>query len=167
VTTYTPFLPTATAPFQFTPTLDGALHTLVVTWGLAGQRWYVNLYDQTGALVFYLPLIASPSPAATASLTYDGVTQLATVTTASPHNLKIGSIVEMTVSGVTPSAYNGVFHMEVVSGPSMLKYPLTTDPGGPATSQGSIGRDINIAGGYFQTSTLIFRDATQQFEVNP
>ena len=167
MTTYTPFLPTATVPFQFAPTLDGAQYTLVVTWGLAGQRWYVNLYDQNGVLVFYLPLIGSVSPAPTASLTYDGVSQLATVTTVSPHGLMIGSIVDMTISGVSPAGYNGVFTMEVVSGPSTLTYTLPTDPGGPATVQGSIGRDINIAAGYFQTSTLVFRDATQQFEVNP
>ncbi len=167
MTTYTPFLPTATVPFQFTPTLDGAQYTLVVTWGLAGQRWYVNLYDQNGVLIFYLPLIASGNPTPTASLTYDGVSQLATVTTVSPHGLAIGSIVEMTISGVTPSGYNGVFAMEVVSGPSTLKYSLAPDPGGPATAQGSIGRDINIGAGYFETSTLIFRDETQQFEVSP
>lgn len=167
MTTYTPFLPTATAAFQFQPTLDGAPYTLIVTWGLAGQRWYVNLYDQNGVRIVTLPLIASGNPAPTASLTWDGVRQKVTVTTAAPHGLMIGSVVEMTVSGVSPAGYNGVFHMEVVSGPSTLTYPLATDPGGPATSQGSIGRDINIGGGYFQTSTLVFRDETQQFEINP
>ncbi len=166
MTTYTPFLPTATTPFQFTPTLDGAQYTLVITWGLAGQRWYVNLYDQNGGLIFYLPLIGSGSPAPTASFTWDGVRQIATATLVNPHGFMIGSIVEQTVTGVAPAGYNGTFDM-IVSGPSTLTYTLTTDPGGPATVQGTIGRDINIAGGYFQTSTLVFRDSTQQFEVNP
>ena len=166
MTTFTDFIPTATAPFRFSPVLDGQPHTLVVTWGLAGQRWYVNLFDQTGALVFYLPLIGSTSAIATSSLTWDVTTQLVTITTAVPHGLIIGSIVRLTIAGILPSSYNGI--VDVISvRPNMLMYPQTTDPGGDATVQGTIGRDINLGAGYLQTSTLVFREATQQFEVNP
>jgi hypothetical protein len=166
MTTVTDFLPTATAPFQFTPTLDGAQHTLIVTWNVAGQRWYVNLYDQNSVLVFYLPLIGSDDPIDTSALSWDATTQLVTVTTAVPHALTIGSVVALTISSVMPNAYNGVFNL-VVTGPSTLTYQQSTDPGGDATVQGTIGRDINIAAGYFQTSTLVFRQSTQQFEVSP
>jgi hypothetical protein len=29
------------------------------------------------------------------------------------------------------------------------------------------GYDINLVGGYFKTSTMVFRNSTQQFEVSP
>jgi hypothetical protein len=166
MTIFTDFAPTATAPFRFIPVLDGKPHTLIVTWGLAGQRWYVNLYDQTGALVFYLPLIGSTSAIETSSLTWDVTTQLVTITTDVPHGLIIGSIVSLTITGVLPLSYNGIVDV-VPTGPSTLIYPQTMDPGGDATVQGTIGRDINLGAGYLQTSTLVFREATQQFEVNP
>jgi hypothetical protein len=166
VTTFTDFTPTATQPFQFSPTLDGAPYSLVVTWGLAGQRWYVNLYDQHGVLIFYLPLIASPSAMATQSLTWDSTQHIVTVITTVPHALKIGVPVTLTIANVVPLAYNGIVTLLPI-GPSTLTYSQTTDPGGDATTQGTIGRDINLGAGYFQTSTLVFRDETQQFEVNP
>lgn len=90
MTTYVPFAPTALAPFQFTATLDGAAYTVVVTWNVFAQRWYVNVYDQSQDLIVALPMIGSP-----------------------------------------PSD------------------------------------NINLVGGYFRTSTLVFRQATQQFEVSP
>jgi hypothetical protein len=166
VTTFTDFAPTATSPFQFAPTLDGNQYTVVVTWGLAGQRWYINLYDKTGALVVYLPLIASPDAMQTISMMWNVTAQLVTITTLVPHDVVIGSVVTLTVSRTSPAAYNGVFEM-TSSSPSTLTYPQATDPGGSATIQGIVGRDINIVGGYFDTSTLVFRESTQQFEVSP
>jgi len=166
MTTFTTFAPTATKPFSFQPTMDGAQYNAVITWGLAGQRWYVNLYDQTGNLIFYLPMIGSPTALQTSTLTWSGVQNLVTVTTAVPHGLPIGITVQLTIVGVAPAAYNGIWTMFVI-GPSTLTYPLDVDPGSDATVNGNIGRDINIAGGYFKTSTLVFRDATQQFEVSP
>jgi hypothetical protein len=60
MTTFTDFTPSASAPFQFQPTFDGATYTVIVTWGLFGQRYYVNCYTVPGALVYSLPLIGSP-----------------------------------------------------------------------------------------------------------
>jgi hypothetical protein len=60
MTTVTPFQPTATQAFAFTPTLDGAQYNLIVTWNLAGARWYFNLYDLSGNLILAAALIASP-----------------------------------------------------------------------------------------------------------
>ncbi len=166
MTTFVTFAPSATVPFSFQPKLDGAQYQAVITWGLAGQRWYVNLYDQTGNLIFYLPVIGSPTAIQTASLSWSGVQNLVTVTTAVPHGIPPGLTVELTVVGVLPMAYNGIWDM-FSTAPSTLTFPLATDPGSDATVNGNIGRDINIAGGYFKTSTLVFREATQQFEVTP
>ena len=90
MTTYTQFSPAINQNFSFQPTLDGQLYNVVVTWSLFGQRWVVNAYGLSGALVFQKPLIASPD-----------------------------------------------------------------------------GHDINIAAGYFTTSTLVYRDSTNNFEVAP
>lgn len=166
MTTFVDFLPTATKPFQFNPTLDGASYSLVVTWGLAGQRWYFNLYDQTGALVVYLPLIGSPSGVDIESMTWDQTTRLVTVTTALPHRLWLGVPVTLTISDMLPVAFNGVFDLLPI-GPQTLTYSQPDDPGGPSTTQGIIGRDIDLVAGYFKTSTLVFREHTKQFEVAP
>lgn len=60
MTTITPFTPTASAPFQFQPTLDGALYTAIVTWNVFGRRYYLNLYTLQGIRVFTVPLVGSP-----------------------------------------------------------------------------------------------------------
>lgn len=166
MTTVTTFAPAATKPFSFSPILDGAQYQAVITWGLAGQRWYVNLLDQTGTLVFCLPVIGSPTAIQTADLSWSGVQNLVTVTTAVPHGIPLGFTVQLTVVGVSPAAYNGIRNM-FATAPSTLTFPLPADPGGDATVNGNIGHDINLAGGYFKTSTFVFREATQQFEVSP
>lgn len=166
MTTFTDFVPSSIKPFQFQLTLDGASYTLVVTWGLAGQRWYVNLYDQTGIIVFYLPLIGSSNAMAIESLTWSATTHLVTATTSRPHGLELGTVVTLTISNVFPSAYNGIINLMPI-GSRVLTYYRATEPGGDATIQGTIGRDINLGAGYLKTSTLVFREATQQFEVSP
>lgn len=89
MTTYFPFQPTAAAPYEFKPTLDGVQYQCTVTWNLAGQRWYLNIFDLQGNLQLTKALISSPND-----------------------------------------------------------------------------YDIDLVEFYF-TSTLVFRDSTQQFEVNP
>lgn len=59
-TQYVPFLPTVSAPFQFQPTFDGSIYTVIVTWSLFGRRYVVNCYTLQGVLIFAVPLIASP-----------------------------------------------------------------------------------------------------------
>ncbi len=59
-TTYIPFVPSSTSNFQFQATLDGKMYVGIVTWGLFGQRYYLNLYSTTGTLIVSLPLIGSP-----------------------------------------------------------------------------------------------------------
>lgn len=54
------FSPTTTSVFTFQPTFDGSVYTCVVSWNLAGQRYYVSCYSLAGILIFNLPLIGSP-----------------------------------------------------------------------------------------------------------
>lgn len=55
-----PFNPSATANFQFQPTLDGKVYNVIITWNLGGARYYVNIYTLQGARVLTIPLIGSP-----------------------------------------------------------------------------------------------------------
>lgn len=54
------FTPSATAAFQFQPTLDDNVYTCVVTWNLFGQRYYLNVYQDDGTLVTCRAMVGSP-----------------------------------------------------------------------------------------------------------
>lgn len=60
MTTFVDFKPSLQGPFQFQPTLDGAVYNVIVTWNIFGRRYYVNLYDLSGSLIVSIPLIGSP-----------------------------------------------------------------------------------------------------------
>lgn len=166
MTTYIPFVPNPTGAFQANVTLDNAPYTLVINWGLFGQRWYANLYDQNGNRIFTLPLIGSVDPISTASVTWDALSQKVTVTTATNHNIPIGAVFDFVLSGVTPSTYNGSWRMAAQSR-SSLSFPLSTDPGGSATVQGAIVHNIDLLAGYGFTSTLVYRQSSGNIEVTP
>lgn len=63
MTTYVSFAPIAIEPFGFQATLDGVVYQVLVTWNLFGQRWYVNIYDLSGTLVWIIAMIGSPGGA--------------------------------------------------------------------------------------------------------
>lgn len=58
--TYIQFQPSDSAPFQFTATLDAVQYNVAVTYNIAGQRYYINIYDQQGALIVCKPMVSSP-----------------------------------------------------------------------------------------------------------
>lgn len=62
MTTLIDFQPNALAPFAFKATLDEALYDCLVTWNFAGQRYYLNIHDDSSNLIVCLPVIASPQP---------------------------------------------------------------------------------------------------------
>lgn len=63
-----PFTPTPTSPFQFQPTLNGALYTGFVTWNLFGQRFFLNLYQSTGGLWVLTTAVVGSTPDAPINL---------------------------------------------------------------------------------------------------
>ena len=73
-------------------------------------------------------------------------TTTATLTTAANHNLTTGAFV--TVSGATPSAYNGTFSI-TVTGDTTFTYTMLTDPAASASTVGSykVGVWGQIGGG--------------------
>lgn len=156
------FLPLSAAPFQFQPTLDGSVYNVVVTWNLFGRRYYVNIYQLDGTLVACLPMVGSAGGVNIQSIAWSS--GKAIVTTQTPHGYRITSTVAVTISGCAPAAFNGEFDC-VVTGPNTFFYLLADDPG-TFTSLGVASYDISLTDGYF-ASTLVFREAAQQFEVAP
>ena len=54
------FTPSSVSNFQFSDTFDNTTCTIVVSWNIAGQRYYINMYDNSNALIVCMPLIGSP-----------------------------------------------------------------------------------------------------------
>lgn len=160
-----PFLPSTNSAFSFQPTLDGQTYTIVVMWNVFGQRYYVQCYTLVGALVFSLPLIGSSNGITLQNLSWDYNTSTVTATTSVPHNFDVGDPIDITIVNCSPDAYNGQF-TATVTGTNTFTYPMSSYPGSPV-SIGSVEYNINIAAGYFTSSTLVYRSANQQFEVSP
>lgn len=162
MTTVIDFVPSLVAPFQFQPELDGAIYNCVVTWNLFGRRYYVSCYDLGGARIFTVPLVGSPAGLVLQSLSWEG--NVATAETIDPHGYPPGSTIRFTIADAQPDGFNGTFDCLIVDG-TTFTYPLMVNPG-PIVSAGDASRNINLAGGYFD-STLVYRAANQQFEISP
>ena len=166
MTTFTQLILRPRQVFSFQPTLDGLLYTGTVTWGLFGQRPYLNIYALTGARILSVPLVGSPDAMPLASCQWNELAGIVVVTTQLPHGLRIGSVVNLTIANVITSNYNGLHQCAVLT-PTVVTYPQTVDPGGPATQQWTIGQIINLVQVWFSTSTLILRQSTNLIEVSP
>ena len=162
MTTFFAFTPSPLAPFQFQAALDGATYNVAVLWNVFRQGWYVRISSQDGTTVGFRALVASPAGFTISGATWDS--GIATITTASPHGYKIGSTIALTISGMSPDGYNGQV-MALITGASTFTYALATYPGS-ATEFGTASYNISLTAGYF-SSTLIYREATQQFEISP
>lgn len=157
-----PFQPSNQTPPQFSPTFDGTQYTVILTWSLFGQRYYINIYTLAGVLIVSLPLVESPSSLPIESLSWDLNTSTVSLITANPHGFSIDSVTNLAVSGCTPDVYNGTFLM-VAQDTMTLQYALSPDPG-LASALGAVSYDISMTAGYF-ASTLVFRGG--QFIVSP
>lgn len=150
-------------PFTFTATLDGAQYNCVVTWLVFGQYWYITISDLSNNLILYRRLVGSECGFNIQSLSWSN--GYVDITTTAPHGYLRKSTIQLRVSGCTPDAFNGIVSAYVIDTVT-LQYPLILNPGTP-TALGLVNYDINIVGGYFQTSTLVFRPVNNQFEILP
>lgn len=66
------------------------------------------------------------APLAITSLAWAG--NVVTATTAAPHGLTNGDVLEMTIAGATPDGYNGTY-AATITGASTFTYPLALNPG--------------------------------------
>jgi hypothetical protein len=162
MTTFVDFVPSTVAPFSFQATLDGQVYNVIVTWSLFGRRYYVNVVALDGTIVVSLALVGSPTGVAIQELSW--LRGKAIAVTAVPHGYDVGRIVGLTVSGAAPDAFNGLVDA-VITGPDSFSWALSTDPGA-ATAFGTVSYNLSLTAGYFD-STLVYRQAANQFEVSP
>lgn len=163
-TTYYAFTPQPSltgVPFEFQPTLDGNAYAASVKYNLFGQRWYIELTTTAGVPIFNQALIGSQPAVAIQSLSW--ANGAVTMVCAFPHTFRVGDTNNITVRGCLPDAYNGRFLAYALDDVTLV-YPLASPPGN-ATQLGLTSYEINLAGGYFNQSTMVFREGTQQFEV--
>lgn len=163
MTTFFTYQPQPNAPYQFQPTLDGQQYSAIVPWSLFGRRLYFMLYDSNGGRVLTRALVGSLGASPIQSLSWAGGSAVATF--AQGHGYKPLSTVEVKVSGCAPVAYNGRFQAYVMN-PLQFAYDVAVNPGAP-TTLGQASYDIDLVKGYFEESTLVFREASGQFEVDP
>ena len=163
MTVYT-FQPSLQNVFQFQPLLDGETYTASILWNVFRQGYYIQLVDQNGNVIFLLPLVGSSTGIDIQSATWDQNTGLVTVTAALPHGLPLNSAVNVTVSGMTPDAYNGDV-LAYVQNRTQFTYPISADPG-PVTTLGVVRVDLSLTAGYF-SSKMVYRPSIQQIEVTP
>lgn len=163
MTTFFNFTPSTQQNFQFQPTLDGQQYNAIVTWNFAAQRFYINLYALDGTLVFSVPVIGSDTGRNIQSATWDN--GFVAIMTDGPHGYVLGATIDATFSGTVPDAYNGNVRA-FVTRRDQLQYPLSLDPG-LATQLGQVIYNVNMAGPYFSTSSLVYRPSNRQFEVSP
>lgn len=136
------FTPSTAGPFQFKPTIANTLYTAFVTQNLFGGRYYLNLFDQSGALVLSRPL-SSTGPKLQATLTWEdtGIGGLATITTASAHNVPVGQLANVYVSQ-TGASFNGLWQVLSVS-EIELTYALP-NPNFVQPLPGSVSFPVNL-----------------------
>lgn len=162
MTTIFPYAPSTQSVFQFQPTLDGQEYTALIPWALWGQRPYLSIYRLDGTLVVSKALVGSPIGLNVETIAWSrGVV---TVQTENPHRYPIGQTIDLTMVGCAPDTYNGVQRC-LITGPRTFTYQLSSNPGS-FTAVGVVNYDINLVQGYF-SSTLVFRTASNQFEVTP
>lgn len=159
--TYVNFVPSAILAPTYQITLDGNVYTLIMTWNLYAQRYYMNLYALDGTLIVAKALIGSPTGTDIASLSW--ANGKVTAITEENHGLTVNATVNVRISGVTPDGYNGNVQALVIDRET-FSYQIPTDPGA-ATVPGVIDQNINLVGGYFTESQLVYRTANAQFEV--
>lgn len=167
MTTFINFVPSQTAPappFSFQASLDGQVYNCFVAWLLAAQRFYLSIYDLDGTLIVNKALIGSPTGVPISSISWSQTTGLITVETTIPHGYKVGMVIGLTLSGNAPTVLNGEFDC-AITGPSTFTFAASNP--GQTTQLGTASYDINLVSGYFTTSTMVFRQQSQQFEISP
>ena len=158
-----PYAPTGQAPVTFSPILDGQTYSAIITSSFYGQRPYLNLYDLSNNLIVSEAVTGSPNPIPIQSMSW--ANGLALTETVNPHGFKVGAVLTLTIADTVPTAYNGTV-LCLVTSPTTFSYSLSANPG-LTTSVGSVAQNLNLVGGYFTTSSLVFRTQAGQFETNP
>lgn len=158
-----PFTGAVGSNMTFNPTLDGQIYGATVTWNAYGQRWYLNLSDLSGNLIIARAITSSDDPKPISSISWSYGVVTANVVTR--HFLRLGSVVNLRISGASPDGYNGVYACRI-TGPSSFEYDLSTNPGQQVAAGNYVGI-IDLTQGAFTTSRLVYYENASVFEVFP
>jgi hypothetical protein len=159
--TYIDFVPSNVNAPEFQVTLDEQIYNVIVTWNLYAQRYYINLYTLDGILVVSKAMVGSPIGSNIENVQWTPGS--ITVETQQPHGLALYATVIVTISGMVPEAYNGTYEAFVTSRDT-ISYAASSDPGAMVTP-GTLSQNINLVAGYFNASSLVYRQANNQFEI--
>lgn len=121
------------------------------TIGAGNKSLLTQLSDLTG-------ILNGTSPISTITWSLN----VATATTVSPHGLSIGDTLELTISGATPSGYNGTY-LCTVTGNTTFTYPLAVNPGGAAS--GAVWTEEDVAELVAMATTFFAQGASQSVYV--
>lgn len=158
MTTLVDFAPSTTAPFQFQPTLDNVQYTVIVTWNIFGERYYINVLDLANNLIVCRSL-AESGPTFRVSLTWDD--NVATAVTNAPHNVPIASLVNLRILD-SDTGFDGTYQGFAID-ENTLTFELDVNPNEPVAVPGTLSFDLDLLGGY-GIGSLYFHEDTQQFE---
>jgi hypothetical protein len=159
---YYPFDPTPATVVTFSPTFDGNIYNISVSWSVARHGYYVNCYDSNGAHIFSVPLTESLPALEIGSLVYDATIPVTRAKLNTPHGYRPGTMVITVIEGTTPLDYSGTY-MCLCEDRSTISWWSPNYPG-PPKQYGQANFMISMTAGYFN-STLIFRH--NRFEVRP
>ena len=123
-------LASAAANTQNNLTVSGNFNT--IRWNPRAGDYRYRVYKQRGGSFGYIGQVPLITGETISSITNVGTT--ATLTTAADHGLATGD--RITVSGATPSAYNGSFTVTVTTS-TAFTYTMLSTPGGSASVVGS------------------------------
>lgn len=163
MTTFTAFAPPPNNVFSFQPVLDSQTCRATTWWNTDAQRWYVTVTGPDGTPIFNLPLVGSPYASPLEQLSW--ANGIATGVTSKPHGFRKLATMNLTVSGCSPVQYNGIVRA-FITGEEEFKYEIPSDPSDIDTL-GQVSYDINLGAGYLNSSTFVFREQSQMFEVTP
>ena len=126
--------------------LDGSLTTPLVSWDFGAQQ--------------LAPYVAAYAANVITAASYSGTT--VTLTTTSAHGLSVGSV--FTLSGFTPTTYNGTFVAIAGTTGSTLKYTSAANPGAVTTygqlNAGGGALNVKISGVYTNGRIISYNPTT-------
>jgi len=160
--TFFRFVPSNRQAPVISPVFDGNVYNIKIVWNLSAQRYYVECRAVNSDLIYSVPVVASINPVEIENLIWDQLHQRVVLTTAEPHGLRIGKVINITVLNCIPVMYNGAGLGYPISETEIV-YPMLSNPG-TATTFGALDIHINMNKGYF-SSTLVNRNSN--FEVSP
>jgi hypothetical protein len=174
MTTVIPFIPSNVITPEFRCTLDGQRCKVTITWNIAALRYYINVYLEDGTWIITVPLTSSPPARNIQTISFDPFLNMVKVQLVDPMlwpvplakggiGTKPGTIVEYTLMGFQPNDYNGKRRCLQIN-ETTFTFNLDYYPP-PVLVTGTVHRLINLIATVFNTSTLVYRNAS--FEINP